>query len=630
MAAHKRTHEDMQAELKSIKDDYQMKLSAAEAEAQQATKDAIAKAGGLRRRGAISDEEHEQSVRKQALLETEVASLQRRNAELESMAKQARIEKDKACELLNHATHAMDDCLGQMLASRTPGGLKASDVALNAEKFARGEGNVAFQLTSTSGSDVLTQLPQCRAEHVLLAWSNYIVEQATERSPKASHIARPFTDGLLYAAMVSHIFPKSNLGTSMVAIANPSERMLLFVREVSSLLSPVEEPPALATSPSMAMSPSAAFRARSPRHSDKEASAIVKNITALDLTEGREESHLLMHYLLFKKYANTRVIDCTAASNPPPSSTSPGPSSIGVAGSEVAVHAVAATQNIEYNSIAIILASRSMTSWRQLLEHVENGVLEILVKLSKGERASQLLVDSRQDAALARFQMDVCKEIVAGSTTPELQALMEEDPLLAEKKYASSALLSLVTNNPQREELVKVLQLQSEVFLLAFRHYAQKASELPFSAFEKLLVDCHIYDIAHCPFKKGSGMFIASKYAKMRPGNGLLPLEFVVALVHVAEEIVPAAMLSLNATQSNTLEGPAPPESQIECRTAARRMSYFLSRFVLGHLHLSSHDNVRRLLQDTSVVACLAQFRPALQVVFTVTAAKSAASGGKR
>ena len=154
----------------------------------------------------------------------------------EQASRQLRADRDRGQTILAAASDALERATSSLLSGRsTDFAVKASDLALNAQKLATGDLS-AFIATNTTGLDDLRPPVPCKGQHVLLAWANFIIERVSGVNPRIGHMASSFTTGLHYAVLVSAVFPDSDLPARIKALQDIPERMEILVRELSKLV----------------------------------------------------------------------------------------------------------------------------------------------------------------------------------------------------------------------------------------------------------------------------------------------------------------------------------------------------------------------------------------------------------
>jgi hypothetical protein len=510
------------------------------------------------RRRQLTDEQLAANARTQERakeLEERVEEMGKVRQELELKLKDAGIFREQALQALNDAVLQVRRTFRSMLAGRTLDGIKASDLVVNAERALRGE-MTEFRITSKEGSDIVTLPLQCLAEHLLLAFANYVVEVTTCSFPAIHAVGPPMADGMLYAMMVQHIFPRHPvLAATMLAEHDTTKRVEFFLAELDTVL--------VASSQT-----DSATKIQLGRFSPLQSAGI----TVADFLDGATECHAVILSYLLVCYARNHTINVVANMNYADFIMCEEEEQNG---SQVApvTNLQTARKMLDELTVALHLVKRSTVSWRLVTQHVEDQLLSQLTSMRR-EKSAAIVLRQAKDSRLAHFTLPSDEAIASLGDDGEEQAVVQEDGVMLEavvnKSVAQSsasftalgpveedspeylayrALEDLIPHSQVRNMALRSVSKHLALIANIFSHYAKHKITMNILEFNAFSADVKCAEFLP-PGETMDDVF--KRHARYDRSKGVFGVEFVTLLLDIASMVAPR--VAPIAHQANFLE----------------------------------------------------------------------------
>jgi hypothetical protein len=378
-----------------------------------------------------------------------------------------------------------------------------------------------------------------------------------------------------------------------------------------------------------------------------------------DLAAGYEDAHLLLLYYLMRSYAATSVLDCYSADN------AIEPWMDGVQAAERHVRAIElATASAKSWALLLEVVEDSVFSTlyrlakgeraQALFTDVRNdSALSRFLVPMKAERVAKVQIGpdglDATDNGVSPTQADsesgaeppapgVGKKGAKhhkGSSSPRGTAaatlgigadsdderddtlglpqpgqtdswgLSEEELVYRRIERIHEQLAALLPDAELRYELLQTANLFGETIYGLFSHFAPSLPIMPPTGMETLVIECKLVELG--VVSRGTGLQLSRQHGKQSPGQGLVPMEFTVALVHLSEMSAPALLSRGGQGNAGNVRA---------YNTPAARLDFFLCQFIQSKIRMSTADAVRRLLQSGKVRAAISVYSKILQTLF--------------
>ena len=480
-------------------------------------------------------------------LEEAVEELKGVRQGLELQVKDAGIFKEQSLEALNDAVLQVRKTFHSALAGRALEGLKASDLVVNAERASRGE-MTEFRTTNKEGSDIVNLPLQCRAEHLLLAFTNYVVEAVTSSFPRITCIGPPMADGALYASMVQYVFPnRPQFASKMTAESDGTRRVEYFLSELDLIL---------VTAGQVEPSNSLRLGRYSPLQS--------AGITTADVLAGAADAHCVILAYLLLCYTRHRTINVVAnlkygefiMQEEERQTKEP-----------IIKDLATAHKVLDELSVALYLVNRSISSWRLVTQHVEDQLLSSLSSMRRAI-ASDLVLRAAEDSRLIHFlipdvdttaSMAVTEAASANPVDLVEQSLEATSPVALTSSrtidadsveyLAARAIEDMIPHSHARNNTLRSVAKHIVLIANIFSHYARHKMTMNILEFNTLCGDMQVSQF----LQQGETIdTLFNRHARYDRSKGVFGVEFVTLLVDLSHLVVPK--VPLISEQEDTLE----------------------------------------------------------------------------
>jgi hypothetical protein len=206
----------------------------------------------------------------------------------------------------------------------------------------------------------------------------------------------------------------------------------------------------------------------------------------------------------------------------------------------------------------------------------------------------------------------------AGNPFGDEWGLSDEERKFRAVQRIHEQLAQLVPDEELRTGVIRATHLAGEAVYGLFSHFAPSAPLMPATGMETLVIECKLVESG--VVSRGTGLQLARQHGKEAAGEGLQPMEFLVALLHLSEMATPSLLGRAKAVLKTYA-------------TPAARFDFFITQYIQSKIRLTAADAVRRLLQDGGVRAAMAAYNKVLVTLFGsvagAIAARAAAATGR-